>query len=844
VPPVFHNSLARGSAIPAPNRSVPILEEDIYSQTLIRVIPPVGGPKLSPLGERDDAGVRVLVYMPSSAGGYFCAFILSGKNVTGARTLGFYGHKLASESSGGRARTLRDFLIIEGEEDSEETLWALWEDEGENMVEWTPLDFEGEDSDDEEGRSVSTSSWTSFAPAFYMDSTPLYLQSPINTHLPSSSSPSYFTPSAALMTQQKSSLAGAYISYLLRPGNFSRHTLRAALDQYVIALFSSSPDVTSSRSRYAQTNPRSRRQLLDRDAEPDIESLPLAEAILSVVGSTVTLHNDPQTGELLWTRYWAALRRDWDGFVARCRDIERRARAPVKLGIAFGCPDSPYQTIPLGIRFDKSVVVIERERIGALMKTDGAMQVYERDMLGFTSPSPVAYSRRSRTGTIATRTTDESDTRNEDSIISFAKTLRLSINPLARGKLDASLLSYSRQNVTSSYFDLSADISKREIVSGISEEVAIYLDEGLTKFADSSVAASGHARRDLEDEALNILDVVVGLDRVKLEEEDDEDLDLNGSDHPRIRGPGADRAHVTRPQLDWHLGLVTSYLATSLHARYELTLAILTLLCYVADAHPHLIPSEGGGMILGEAFGALQCISILHEIARRGAGDIERRELLPNPSDTYAVLKSDGSKDDVAALFRGMRVSSHSDGPNEGPKQLSNGVSDEDGIVATRVSTYSLLHLLISKSLPSLSIPILSLSQSLQILPSPSIIAHQYLSLSGFFHLGLRGRDLIEPDNEAPGVAEARLLHSLWIAGQFEAVQDLAQWFNRTPAIAYVLGRALLDSGRAENAVKHLESVESILGALVLQLSLVRRGGSTLRQTKIIHPCRPSSIPT
>ena len=80
-----------------------------------------------------------------------------------------------------------------------------------------------------------------------------------------------------------------------------------------------------------------------------------AENITAVVGCTVKLLKDPQTGTPLYDNYWNALKRDWEGFIARCREIERRARWPLALGVGD----------PKG-----DLYVIERERVGMMILED------------------------------------------------------------------------------------------------------------------------------------------------------------------------------------------------------------------------------------------------------------------------------------------------------------------------------------------------------------------------------------------------------------------------------------------------------------------------------------------
>ncbi|KAF8760306.1 Nucleoporin [Rhizoctonia solani] len=80
----------------------------------------------------------------------------------------------------------------------------------------------------------------------------------------------------------------------------------------------------------------------------------------TVVGSSVSLTTDPRTGAQMWDRYWSALRRDWEGFVARCQAVERAGRWPLGLSRAR----------------DGSVVVLARERMGTIVALDEPMSVH------------------------------------------------------------------------------------------------------------------------------------------------------------------------------------------------------------------------------------------------------------------------------------------------------------------------------------------------------------------------------------------------------------------------------------------------------------------------------------
>jgi nuclear pore complex protein Nup160 len=80
----------------------------------------------------------------------------------------------------------------------------------------------------------------------------------------------------------------------------------------------------------------------------------------------VTLSRDTQTGALQYDKYWVSLKRDWEGFIARHRAIERSARWPLTLGIG-----------PRG-----EVLVAERERTGALAVEDLPLRLHRRADLG------------------------------------------------------------------------------------------------------------------------------------------------------------------------------------------------------------------------------------------------------------------------------------------------------------------------------------------------------------------------------------------------------------------------------------------------------------------------------
>ncbi|KAJ7499350.1 nucleoporin Nup120/160-domain-containing protein [Mycena latifolia] len=104
------------------------------------------------------------------------------------------------------------------------------------------------------------------------------------------------------------SLTDKFFEAIMRPGMFSALTLRTAIEQY-------------------------------------------SETCASLPGP---LPPQLTTTYATHANYWSALKRDWEGFIARCRELERSARWPLVLG-AKGHGD---------------IIVVERERVGSLVAED------------------------------------------------------------------------------------------------------------------------------------------------------------------------------------------------------------------------------------------------------------------------------------------------------------------------------------------------------------------------------------------------------------------------------------------------------------------------------------------
>lgn len=135
------------------------------------------------------------------------------------------------------------------------------------------------------------------------------------------------------------SMTAKFYQATMRPGVFSPLTLKIALEAYTISCLS-----------------------LPGIPPPQLTTpfATLGENIAAVVGCTVRLTRDPQTGAQQHDNYWNALKRDWEGFIARCREVERMARWPLVLG--FGSSGD--------------LIVVERERVGVRAGEDLPLRLH------------------------------------------------------------------------------------------------------------------------------------------------------------------------------------------------------------------------------------------------------------------------------------------------------------------------------------------------------------------------------------------------------------------------------------------------------------------------------------
>ncbi|CAA7259487.1 unnamed protein product [Cyclocybe aegerita] len=244
--------------------------------------------------ERMDVYILAFIPTPSSTtGGFFCLLDTSTDQLIDVGIIECPKHTVHCH--------LQDFMVVGN------ALYTLWDQQGQSMVERTDFNVSALRS-----HNLQPALWRASQYSHEPELTPAYMEEQL------------LSPG---------SLTEKFLDAVMKPGVFSSLTLRTALDKYVDACLSlpGSPPP----------------QLLNTYAT-------LCENIAAVVGCTVTLNRDPLTGGFQHANYWTALKRDWEGFLARCREVERSARWPLSIG-AHG---------------QNGIVVVERERVGSLVVED------------------------------------------------------------------------------------------------------------------------------------------------------------------------------------------------------------------------------------------------------------------------------------------------------------------------------------------------------------------------------------------------------------------------------------------------------------------------------------------
>lgn len=563
----------------------------------------------------------ILVFLPTpSSSVNGGAFLLLNSQLLEIRSI--------SCSSNSRHCHLQDFIVVEGQ------LYLLWDRQGQAMVEATTIDLDH----DPDLHDI----WDNASYAPEPELTPAYLEE-------------------ILLTQ--GSLNDRFFEVTMRPGMFSALTLRTAMDQYTDACLS-----------------------IPGPAPPQLMTSygTLGENIAAVVGCTVRLNRDPRTGSMLYDSYWNALKRDWEGFIARCREIERGARWP----------------LILGARGKGDIIVVERERVGELVPQDPT--IYLCNALAHHDP-------------------------NVDPqyvLLSLMWGLRSKLGLRVLRNLEDQMMELMHQETAFSLADIVKDQSLRCNFRG-------ELDDGELSWIEGRLLGIG----DL-DEAINaVLNTLGGFD-VKREDEE------------------GDLAAIPLHS-EWSKSLTASYLVTTINARYDLCICMVTLFYFISDD-----AWEKHGTLLAEVFAVFRGLTMLRLSARQPASSISHK----------APVAETAAADDVVSLMRNMAVSKS--------QSLSS-------------PNVSLLHRLLAH-----------FGDNNYVLPGA---AHHFIDATGL----LRSISPARATSYEVGYCER-----LRVLGNHDVAREILSWLPRTPGITYVLARLWLNVGRADDAAFLLEKLAGSFGTL------------------------------
>jgi len=530
---------------------------------------------------------------------------------------------------------LQDFMVIGT------TLYTLWDRQGQSMVETTPIRTELNEQD------FHPTLWQSASYAQESELTPAYLEE---------------------LLLSPGSLTDKFFEAIMRPGIFSTLTLRTAIDQYTGACLSlPGPPPPQLMTAYAT----------------------LGENIAAVVGCTVNLVRDSHTGALQHAKYWNALKRDWEGFIARCREVERSARWP----------------LVLGAQDQGDIIIVERERVGSLVAEDLPIRLHR--LLAKDHPHVEA----------------------QYDLLDILWSLRTKLDPRFMLNLENRLVDIMHQEIAFSFADILQDQARR---SKFRDE----MDEGLASWI------IGRLQRvdDIDGATRTALDVIGGFDMGIKREEDEVELLL-----PLTNS-------------DWSRALTATYITTTVNARYELCLSLITLLFFLSDELRQWDPS-----LLAEIFAVFRGVAMLRFVARQPAR---------NSSD---VLATDDAPmaDDVISRLRNMQVSRNR---------------------THFTPTHSLIHLLLAQS-----------GDTHGLLGA----AHRFLDATGLLQ------------SVSPAYAtkfEVLFCERLRLLGYYDAAREILSWLPRTPGVTYVLARLWLNVGRADDASYLMEKLAGSFGEpLVLE---------------------------
>jgi len=527
-------------------------------RTLLRVIIGESRTNHNPL---DD--LRVLVFIPTLFSDEHAGFFILYAFDTRSNQLVVVGEKPCSSQTLGCE--LRDFQVSQGD------LHAVWDTAGRTLYEITQLDI-GDwvaNSDDEE---QPPELWQE---AQYLDDEVL---SPTFTDM--------FD-----FSNDPQAVKEEIINAILRPGAFSPYTVQTALEGYCKSLL---------------TMPDPPYKALQEPYEG------IVERISGIVGCTVTKVVDPATGAELWENYWTALKRDIEGFLARCRDIERSARWPLSLA-----------------RYEDQIVLLERERTGILVNQDVPLSLYRR--ISFRLEDAV--------------TEDGLRPPSQYPILNAAMLMRYRIHVASWKHVEDWLRFFPKSEPEQTYnailLEMAQGLAVAELDVSTGQVVSQFLSP-LEKHADirASLTQVIHLLRD------------VGAD-VK-DEEDEHEGRLFDVVPKEFEQHDIDHHH------QWSRSVTAAYLTSTLEARYILASSVLFLLIFLVwrenRDHGDYEASHIDPDIIDEFFALYRSITILKYVGAQVTEGPEGKQLKSGALTPKNPFRREDTTDTLVERLEGMNV--------------------------------------------------------------------------------------------------------------------------------------------------------------------------------------------
>ncbi|KAG8758806.1 hypothetical protein FRC14_007305 [Serendipita sp. 396] len=397
------------------------------------------------------------------------------------------------------------------------------------------------------------------------------------------------------------------------PGGFSPYTISEALKVYVeSARVSVKGDTRSSDPNVGLRNALSHQYTSLRARVGAIVGSVIKEKVSSKTGTNNRIMEDEEETKI------TTQRREWEGFLACCRAIEKSGHWPVALGIVG--TRAPTGQSPQG----GECVVIERERMGLVVNEDSPLEMYHRVM----------------------REMQETDFNDEEAgihavqpthdwgsfLLRLALSLKSLLSPSSWAKVTDDLFSVIRNGISKNYDELLLDLGSELHLENLEADDWVF--EQLDDIGKDNFSLG----LDTISTLIRTTGVAEIADTVKQEDDEEEVgrmlLHANANSSLIAFG-GVVGANALLGEADnhtqWSKSLTASYLSATLDARYDIASSVIFLLMFIIFSQRDDSPSPTA-QVIDELFFGLRSSSLLRQIASRAVegevdGPVENTQL-------------------------------------------------------------------------------------------------------------------------------------------------------------------------------------------------------------------------